>query len=285
MACDAHMLGVFEGSVQLRFEPRAPAAGIFEFTLAGATPIMPVLQTVLMILARLEAESAVRARGPTHVRGAPTYHLVERHWQPLIEALGLKVRLSLARAGFPARAQGEVSARASALPGGGPLVLDERGALLAIRGLAAGAHQGDAPLRLRDAAQALLWERRRLEAEWITPSLSADSPGLVAQLELVFERGRAAFSVLGERRVRPEVAGERLARSGLRFLDGEAAVDGHVADQLVVAMVASGKGGRLAVDSVTPQLLRVSRVAQAFGLSVAVEGAAGSLGRVSVRGL
>jgi RNA 3'-terminal phosphate cyclase (ATP) len=282
MTCGARMAGAFEGSLDLRFEPGERTAGSFELTLEGGTSVVPVLQTLLVILGGVAAESQLLATGPTHLRGSPTYHFVERHWRPLIERLGLGTRLSLARAGFPSRGDGQIRASASAVAGGAPLMLEERGALLAVRGLAAAAHLGDAAERLRDAAQALLWERRRLEVEWDAPHLSADSPGLVAQLELVFERGRAAFGALGERRVRPEVAGERLARSCLRFLDGDAAVDRHVADQLLVAMVASGKGGRLSVESVTPHLLRVARMASAFGFAVEVEGGPGSPGRLRV---
>jgi len=284
MACEARLAGAFEGSVELRFEPRAPAPGAFEFSLDGVTSVMLVLQTVLPILAAGQGESQVVARGPTHVSGSPTYHFVERHWLPLVDRLGLRADLSLARAGFRPRLDGEVVARVSALQGGGALVCEERGDLLEVRGLSAAAprQRGDAPQRVRDAAQALLWERRRLEVVWETASLPAGSPGSVAQMELIFERGRAAYSALGERRVRPEVAGERLARSCLRFLDGEAALDGHVADQLVVPMATSGHGGRMAVETVTPQLLSVARVAAAFGLEVKVEGRQGGPGYVTV---
>jgi RNA 3'-terminal phosphate cyclase (ATP) len=284
MACSARLSGAFEGSLELRFEPGVPTAGAFEFSLDGSTSVMLVLQAVLSILAAGSGESQVVARGPTHFSGSPTYHFVERHWLPLIGELGLRASLSLTRAGFPPRVDGEVAAHVSGPRGGEALVCDVRGDLLEVRGLSAAAprQQGDAARRARDAARNLLWERRRLEVAWETPSLPAGSPGSLAQMELVFERGRAAFSALGERRVRPEVAGERLARRCLRFLDGDAALDGHVADQLIVPMATSGQGGRLAVEVLTPQLLSVARVATAFGFEVKVVGRPGGPGHVEV---
>ena len=88
----------------------------------------------------------------------------------------------------------------------------------------------------------------------------------------MFEGGRAAFGFLGERGVRAEVLGDRAARTLLRFLESDAAVDPHLADQLAVPFAVGGGGGRLTTSEVTAHLETVASVLQAFGFGARVEG-------------
>ena len=89
--------------------------------------------------------------------------------------------------------------------------------------------------------------------------LTATSPGAFLQVEAVFENGRAAFGLLGERGLRAEVLGERAVRKLLRFLgDEEAAVDPWLADQLAVPLALAGGGGRLVTSEVTSHLETVA---------------------------
>ena len=128
------------------------------------------------------------------------------------------------------------------------LDLSRRGALVAVRGIAGGARlRGDVARRAADAAQAHLWEQRRMESEWEVVDLVAASPGAFLQVEAVFETGRAAFCLLAERGLRAEVLGERAARRVLKFIDDEeAVVDPWLADQMAVPLALAGGGGRLA---------------------------------------
>jgi RNA 3'-terminal phosphate cyclase (ATP) len=164
------------------------------------------------------------------------------------------------------------------------LDLAERGALVGIRGLSGGARvKGGAVERQRDAAQAVLWERRRFEADWQALEVSADSPGSFLFLEAVYEKGRGAFAFLGQRGVSPEALGDRAARRLLRFLeDEEGAVDAHLADQLVVPLLTGGGGGRVTTVEVTRHLQSTAEVAARFGLPVTVWGRVGGPGGLEV---
>src|SRR5262249_10843078 len=123
----------------------------------------------------------------------------------------------------------------------------------------------------------------RLEAKWEVVERKADVPGSFLLLEAIFEKGRAAFAFLGERRVRPDALGERAARRLLHFLESEeGAGDPSLADQLVVPM-ALGRGGRVTTPSVTEHLERVVHVAAAFGLDARTWGRRGGPGGVEVR--
>jgi RNA 3'-terminal phosphate cyclase (ATP) len=137
--------------------------------------------------------------------------------------------------------------------------------------------------RQSEAARALLWEHRRLESHWDVLEMPASSPGSCLQVEAVFENGRAAFALLGERGLRAEVLGERAARRLLRFLDDEeASVDPWLADQLAVPLALAGGGGRLTTSDVTLHLETVASVLQRFGIAAATWGRRGGPGGLEV---
>src|SRR5262249_54233449 len=163
---------------------------------------------------------------------------------------------------------GEVRAEVRPWGRSGALSLEKRGGLVAIRGTAGG---GPPPRGARGGGQGGAKAPRggpppgagRGGGGGARPPEGRLPPpaGCFLLLEAVFEEGRAAFGVLGERRVRAEALGDRAARRLLRFLDAdEGAVDPWLADQLVVPMALSGAGGRVTTPEVTAHLETVADV-------------------------
>jgi len=285
IACGAEVHGAFDGSPDLRFLPGPVAAGEFRFDIGTAGASTLVLQSVLPVLATAPTTSRVTVTGGTHVPRSPSHHFLARHWAEVVGRLGLSVRLKLERAGFFPRGEGSVEAEVApwARPGAS-LDLSRRGALVAVRGVCGAARlRGDVARRAADAARALLWEKRRIEAEWEVVDLAAASPGAFLQVEAVFETGRAAFGLLGERGLRAEVLGERAARRVLAFIDDEeAVVDPWLADQLAVPLAVSGGGGRLRTSEVTSHLETVAEVLRRFGVPALTWGRRGGPGGLAV---
>jgi RNA 3'-terminal phosphate cyclase (ATP) len=286
LACQAKTSGLFEGSPDLRFEPGAAAPGDFRFEIgtAGATTL--VLQSVLPVLAASGGESGVEVQGGTHVPRSPLFPYLERHWAAMVARLGLRTQYEMVRAGFNPRGGGEVRARVFPWTRpGAALVMEARGRLVAVRGVSgSGRVKGDLAKRQRDAAQARLWEERRLDTEWDVSEVPSEGPGSFLYLEAEFEAGRAAFGWLGEKGQRPEILGDRAARRLLHFLADEegSAVDPHLSDQLVVPLCLSGGGGRISTGEVTSHLETVARIAGSFAFAVRVEGRRGGPGLVEV---
>ena len=284
MSCGAEVHGAFDGSPDLRFLPDQVAAGEFDFDIgtAGATSL--VLQTVLPVLATHADPSRVAISGGTHVPRSPGYHFLARHWAAVVQRLGLSVRVALERGGFAPRGEGRVRAETSHWARPTTLDLTHRGPLLEIRGVSASARlKGDVAERQAEAARALLWERRRFESRWDVSEMPASSPGSCLQVEAVFENGRAAFALLGERGVPAEVLGERAARRLLGFLDDEeASVDPWLADQLAVPLALARGGGRLTTSRRTLHLETVAAVLQRFGISAETWGRRGGPGGLEV---
>lgn len=283
LCCGARVGGAFDGSPDLRFEPGPVAAGDFRFEIATAGAATLLLQTVLLPLATGAQSSRVEVTGGTHVPMSPSFDYLARHWRAAVERLGVGMSVSLTRAGFYPPGGGE--ARAEVEPWSRPasLTIETRGALVAVRGTSGASRlKGDVARRQADAAQAVLWERRRLEAAWEVADVPAASPGSFLLLEAVFEEGRAAFGLLGQRGVRAEQVGDRAARTLLKFLDGEGAVDPHLADQLGVPLALSGGGGRVTTSEVTGHLETVAGVIARFGIPASTWGRRGGPGGLEV---
>ncbi len=284
MCCQVEVHGAFDGSPDLRFKPGAVAAGSFDFDIgtAGATTL--VLQTVLPVAATAEETSRFSIAGGTHVPASPSFHFIARHWAPMVGRLGLRPRVELDRAGFAPRGGGRLRAEVSPWKRPAALDLTHRGQLVELRGLSGESRlKRDVARRQADAARDLLWERRRLESTWDTIDLHASSPGSCLQVEAIFENGRAAFAVLGERGVRAEVLGERVARRVLAFLEQEeACVDPWLADQLAVPLALARGGGKLTTSEVTAHLETVVGVLGLFGVKARTYGRRGGPGGLEV---
>ena len=284
MGCGAEVHGAFDGSPDLRFVPGQVTAGDFDFDIRTAGASTLVLQTVLPLLSMHAEPSRISICGGTHVPLSPGYHFLARHWGPVVSRLGLRTRVVLERAGFAPRGEGRLRAETS--PWGRPAGLDltSRGALVEVKGVSASARlKGDVARRQAESARALLWEVRRLESHWDVIEMAAASPGSYLQAEAVFDNGRAAFGMLGERGVRAEVLGERAARQLLRFLDDEeASVDPWLADQLAVPIALARGGGRLTTSKVTSHLETVSAVLRRFGMGARTWGRRGGPGGLEV---
>jgi len=284
MISGARVGGAFEGSPDLRFEPGPIASGDyrFEITTAGAASL--VLQTVLPPLATSGGPSRVEVTGGTHVNASPSFEFLSRNWGGTVAGMGMDVGFHLLRAGFYPPGGGEVHARVAtwaSRPAG--LMLEERGALLDVRGVSgAGKVRSDVARRQADAVHERLWEARRIESSFEVVEAPAASPGSFLYVEAIFEKTRAGFGFLGERGLRAEVLGDRAARTLLQFLEGDGAVDPHLADQLAVPLAVGGAGGRVTTHRVTQHLVTVAEIVSLFGIPANTWGRVGGPGGLEV---
>jgi RNA 3'-terminal phosphate cyclase (ATP) len=281
----ARVEGAQLGSSCLAFEPRGVKAGEYRFDIGTAGAATLVLQTVLLPLAAGGGDSRVTITGGTHVPWSPSYHYLERVWLPCLRRLGVKAEIAMSRAGLYPRGGGVVSAVIRPSLPDVPLRLIDPGPLTVVRILSAVANL-DESIAERQSRQA----RRRLEGcgapvEVEQFSLSALSPGTMLMVQADFEHSRCAYAALGERGKPAERVADEAVDGFLTFLASGAAVDEHLADQMLIPLALAPGVSELRTARVTQHLLTNAWViGQFLEARIEIVGEEGEAGLVRVEG-
>jgi len=246
MICAADVRGDELGSTELIFTPQAPVIpGSYLFDVAdartggsaGAATL--VLQTLLLPLALAAGPSTVTVLGGTHVAWSPSFHYLNGVVLPTLARLGLAANAELLAWGWYPAGQGQITLT---LPGNArPAAADwprrwQRGRLRRISGVAvAAALPAHIAQRIRNRAANLL-DAAGLPHD-IQPQRTASvSPGAGIFLTAEYEYARAGFSALGAKGKPSEVVAQEAVEALLAFEHSGAAVDEHLADQLVLPL-------------------------------------------------
>ncbi len=233
----AQVVGAEKGSLYLRFVPGQVKAGAYTFDVgtAGATAL--VFQTVALPLA-LAGGGRLVLRGGTHVPHAPCYHYLAEVYAPVISLLGYGFDFELRRYGFYPAGGGEMRVEIAPKSSGADS-LELLGPYEAREVLVLSAVSEDLPdhIRTRQAKRASdLLRARGFVPEVRLERARSASPGTVVFLRLADGPRRAGFSSLGRKGKPAERVAEEAVFALLDFWDTGAAVDPHLADQLLVPL-------------------------------------------------
>jgi RNA 3'-terminal phosphate cyclase (ATP) len=275
--CNARLAGDELGSQTLTFAPGSlPQAGDYVFDVAearaggsaGATTL--VLQTILLPLALVAGDSTVTLRGGTHVAWSPPFDYVHDVWLPALARMGLSATLELVSWGWYPLGQGEIWGTIQGLGTGlkpSPLTLVERGALRRVRGRAVAANlPSHIPQRMADRARSLLVEAG-VDARIEPLRVRAACAGAGIFLAAEYDHVRAGFNALGARGKPSEAVAEEAVATLLAHRDSGAALDQHLADQLILPLALAGGESRFSVEQVTRHLITNAWVVEQFGLA------------------
>ncbi len=273
--CGARVRGASLGSTELTFEPGEISAGSFRFDIGTAGSVTLLLQTLLLPCLTHAGEYEFELTGGTDVPWSPPVDYLIQVTLPALTAFGT-CQVSVGRRGYYPRGGGLLQARLVGSRGAPPPVeLVEPGRVTAIRGVShAGRRLKERRVaeRQADAADHLL---RRLghPVEIAIEHAEAADPGSGVTLWTEAEGGpRLGGSALGARGKPADEVGREAARALLDALGAEAAaVDRHLADQLVPFLAAAG--GRLRAPEITEHVRSNLHVAeQVLGARFSVEG-------------
>lgn len=238
--CNGHLDGAELHSRAVTFTPQAVVAGTYEFAIGSAGSTTLVLQTILPILLAAAGPSTVTIHGGTHNGMAPPVEFLSESFLPVLHRCGVSATVELLRPGFYPAGGGAI--RATIQPGqvSVPLALLERGKAL---GRHAEVLVANLPAHVAGReSQALKHQLHWSHTEVDERELAADGPGNAIIARLRYAQVTAVCTAFGEVRRSSEQVAEDCARQIRRYVDGEAPVCEHLADQLLLPL-ALGAGG------------------------------------------
>lgn len=245
---DATVSGASVGSTTLTFAPEGIHPGTYHFDVGTAGSAVLVLQTVLPPLLTAQRSSRVTVVGGTHVRSAPPFEYLEKTFMPLLERMGPACRAEMDRPGFYPRGDGRCSVEVRPTAQLDPLRLLHRG-----------------PEKKR-CARVLLANLPRHIAERELETLREHLPGGVDEeivetsspvgagnallVVLQFEHVTEVIGEIGEKGRPAESVAQSAAQATRSYLEADAPVGPHLADQLLLPLVQGG--GAFRTSTLTP---------------------------------
>jgi RNA 3'-terminal phosphate cyclase (ATP) len=262
---EAEVQGVEVGSNAVLFEPgEHMRAGDYEWSVgtAGATTL--VLQTILLPLALADGESTVKIHGGTHVPNSPSGHYVRDVYVPVLLSMGVDVQVYMDCYGWTPEGGGTLEAYTAG--NAQPVGVDkrERGRIERVFGTAIGCNlPSHIPQRIANRATNLLTE---FDAPVdIRPQRTRSiSTGAGIFLAVEYTNGRGGFGVIGRKGMPSEAVAEKAITALLGFHDSGAAIDRHLADQLIVPLALAQGASAFTTDDLTSHLYTNINTVRAF---------------------
>lgn len=269
--CNATVEGASRGAESIIFAPGALEARDLTVEIPTAGSLTLLFDAVLPLATALERPATLTATGGTEVAWSPPLAAHEHVKLPVCRGFGLNAAIERHRTGFyPA---GDGRARLAVGPSElAPLALTDRGdlesAAVYSRASRVLADADVATRQAREARDRLAEHNIPVQEESVAVAETA-STGSSAVVVLRYERTRAGFDALGERGTPAESVGAAAAETAVEFHRGSAAVDRHVADQLLPFLALAG--GELRVPELTAHIEASIPLLERFGFPVRVD--------------
>jgi RNA 3'-terminal phosphate cyclase (ATP) len=264
--CQAEVKGVAVDSQEIMFIPRDKVRhGQYEWAVGTAGAATLVLQTVLLPLALAEGHSTIQIHGGTHVPFSPSAHYLRDVYIPLLLSLGVNVELYIEEFGWMPEGGGTLRAHAHGKAHLTGLDMSDRGDLERVLGSAVGCNlPSHIPQRITNRALNLLEPVIDVPLDIRPVRAKTISTGAGLFLAAEYANGRGGFGVLGRKGMPSEVVAEKAVSALLAFHDSDAALDSHLADQLVIPLALAPDESIFTTQELTPHLLTNIAVVQAF---------------------
>ncbi|QGN06090.1 RNA 3'-terminal phosphate cyclase [Halorhabdus sp. CBA1104] len=256
------------GATTVTFDPEDPRGGRYSADIGTAGSIPLLFDAVVPLATVLEEPLVLTATGGTDVQWSPPMAYHRQVKLPVLADHGVHAGVTVDRPGFYPAGGGEATLclAPSTLES---FALGDPGGLVGARIYAtASMDLQDADVATRQAtAAADALAAAGVDVTAVTTQHSVTpSTGSSLVIRLDFEASVAGVSALGERGKPAEhVASEAVDRA-LDVRDSPAAVDAHLADQLVPFLAAAG--GEISIPDVTDHVESHCRLLAAFGLDI-----------------
>jgi RNA 3'-terminal phosphate cyclase (ATP) len=267
-------------SIELGFAPsHAPRPDSYVIDVAetaergSAGSVSLILQTLLVPLALAGGASTLVLHGGTHVEWSPPFDDLVNSYFPILRRLGLRIDAELKRWGWYPVGHGEIvfntagrlTATDTARPR--PIELLERGSLLRIAGRAVAANlPAHIPQRMADRARASLSDLG-VVIDVQPQRVTAACPGAGIFLVAEYEQLSATFSAYGRLGKPSEAVADEAVAAFREHHASDAAVELHLADQLLLPLALAAGGSTFATRRPTGHLMTNAWTIGQFGIA------------------
>lgn len=264
--CNAAVTGLKPGARTIAFEPRAAVtSGAYEWAVGTAGSAVLVAQTVLLPLALARGESRVRIHGGTHVPNAPSGHYLRDVYMPMLLSLGADVEVYMETYGWLPEGGGAVLAQTDGSAQLSGRDMQSRGRVERVFGTAVGCNlPSHIPQRMANRAINLLSDHVDAPLDIRPQRTRSISTGAGIFLTVEYANGRGGFGCLGRQGMPSEAVAERAITDILGFHESGAAVDHHLADQLILPLALAEGPSAFRTDAITAHCRTAIEVVRAF---------------------
>ena len=251
--CNAGSSGAELRSTKLDFMPGSVKPGNYNFDIGSAGSASLVIQTILPVLFTADRSSTVAVAGGTHNPWAPPFDFLNESFVPAIDEMDFKADCQLVRYGFYPAGGGEIlfevqpvrDEKAKPLDLYEPMVKPEIYAVV---------YTSKLPNRV-------VQRQRRLIAECGLPLAGFEhievtdsaGPGNCVVFRIVGANRTSVFTGFGSKGKPSEKVIDEVVTEAREYLSSGAAIDHHLADQLLIYM-AMRRSGRLTTNVLSGHL-------------------------------
>ncbi|MCM8765321.1 MAG: RNA 3'-terminal phosphate cyclase [Candidatus Omnitrophica bacterium] len=250
---DAEYKGLEIGSREIEFIPKTLKSKFLSLDIGTAGSIGLLLQSLILPACFCPAGLDLKVKGGTCGKGQIPIEYYQIVLIPLLRRLGVEIELNLLKRGYYPKGGGEVEVKISRVKKLFPLTLIKQGRITRIRGISHASQslqKQSVAERQAEKAREILKRRFNLDIDIEIEYSEALSPGSGIVLGVETDT-HALFGAdaLGERGKPAEKVGEEVAKKLIKEIESGAAVDRHLADNLIPWLAFCG--GEIKVSEMT----------------------------------
>ncbi len=232
--CNAKTQGLELGAKAISFMPNEIKAGQYRFEIGSAGGTSLVAQTIIPILSHAKKVSTVTITGGTHNLWAPTYDYLDLSFLPLFNKMGGQANIELEKYGFYPAGGGEITVFIKPATEKFALDLTSRGEKRGaeITAILANLRNDIAIREIKTIAHRMNMDKTK----GVILEVDGPGPGNVVTLAIDYENITELFIGHGTHGVRAEAVANGVVDEARAYFTSEAAVDIHMADQLLLPM-------------------------------------------------
>jgi RNA 3'-terminal phosphate cyclase (ATP) len=279
---EADIEGDQKHSTGLVFRPHTIKGGSYRFDIGTAGSVSLLFAAILPPLLFAGQPSEVVINGGTHVPFSPPYEYLAHVFLPVLAKFGIQVELELVRSGWYPKGGGEIRAKICPCKELIGVELQNRGELQSLQATVVSANL---PEHIGRRELAVVEKHLKKDKEKLSGRVvdyESLSPGNMVFLRAQFENVTAGFSGLGKRGKPAEQVAEEACRAWQHFINTEATVDLHLADQLILYMALAKGESFFIAEQVTSHLVTNIDIIKEFlpvGIKIVLK-----TGQVQVKG-